>query len=712
MGTMWQRSEPAERFCISVETAPGSGAFRVDERLAVEQVHQRCDAAISTARVCVRLDDAFDGEAARRRYHPDRRLLIATDESEAARRTILFDGYPPLQRTRWDGRIGGEQESYVFEAEHVFERLGRSREAMVYGRYVRNGRIEEGLAEDPADFADKAVLMTALPCVFNPDGRGNRAAWPLTVMSPTGGSRRIDIFTHDSGSGGIKWTYATALRYLVWFYLVRGGPVAEGNIFEATEVLVNDEEEGTDVFGRALAREPVSLVCEATNLLEALHLLVRSAGLHVSAETDNVDGSPRTRLRIWSPETGPVRRLFLARGGRRMDGSPWYDASARSASQVLRENNVSRGEVAWDHRAIVNSPVVIGDVKRYEMTVPLWPGWRPRSGLDNVAEPNREVAKAAALTPEQVEALGEGVYDSVWYRLYHRQGNQFKYHTDVARLWVLNEDGAFTGAFYNRHAPFDDYRSFDFSSVAEAVVTTWGTWMRRPRPFRPTISVSTDGRSLGVWVEISFDGGATWQQQSGGVRVLEDRAGIYLECENPCEICPTGEDPAVENMWYALVDRTFRVRVTALLDSDERLIGTFPADALAEATLRTHGQVVYRPRAFRFASRSHTNNALSTVGMGPVERDDSAAIARVAEQLARANQDRQVRVLPAIPWIETGYELGDRISEIRGRQIGFATVTGAGTRWPSVLGRQFILHAGRYETQLTLGLTDLPAEAV
>jgi len=216
MGTMWQRFEPAERLCVSVETSPGSGVFRVDERLLVEQVHQRCDAAISTARVRVRIDDAFDGEEARRRYHPDVRLLITTDEPEVARRKMLFEGYPPLQRTRWDGRVGGEQESYVFEAEHVFERLGRSREAMVYGRYVRNGRIEEGLADNPTTYAGKAVLMTALPCVFNPDGQGNRAALPLTVTSPAGTARRIDIFTHDAG-GGVKWTYATALRYLVWF---------------------------------------------------------------------------------------------------------------------------------------------------------------------------------------------------------------------------------------------------------------------------------------------------------------------------------------------------------------------------------------------------------------------------------------------------------------------------------------------------------------
>jgi len=461
-----------------------------------------------------------------------------------------------------------------------------------------------------------------------------------------------------------------------------------------------------------LRREPVSLACEATSLIEALHLLTAAAGIHLTAETDNVGGSPVTKLRLWSAEAGPVRRLYLARGGRRADGTAWYETRGRSVSAVLSDNNTYRGEVTWDHGSIMNSPVVIGDVKRYEMTVSLWPGWRPVGGLDDVAEQDRATAKAQALTPEQVEALGDEAESSSWYRMYHRQGSQFKYYTDVARLWVLNEDGAYPGSLYNRYAPFDDYRPFDFSTVASADVTRPGVWMRRPRPLQPTISVSMDGRSLGVWVEISFDGGVTWQQQSGGVRVLEDRAGIYLECENPCEICPTGVDPAVQNMWYALVDQTFRVRVTAVFDSDERLIGTFPTDRLVSPTLKTCAMVLYRPQSFRYASRSGTTNVLSTVGMGPVEQDDSEAIARLAERLARTNQDRQVKVLPAIPWIETGYALGDRISEIRGREVRFATAMGAGMRWPSILEREFVLKDGRYETRLVLGITEVPAEAV
>lgn len=711
MAVVRERSERVERLLVAVETAPGSAAFAVDERLLADEVWQRSDRALSTARIAVRLDDGFDSEEARRRYHPDCRLIVMTDQAEAAGREILFEGYPPVQSSRWDGRIGREEESYVFEAEHVMERLARGRASLVYGRQVRNGQIEDGLVLHPEVYASQSALLTALPCVFNPDGAGNRAADPLTVCSPGGAARSVHIFTADDGPA-VKWTYATALRYLVWFYLPEEGPVFEGNVFAVTDDLAAGLPGASDRLSDALRREPVSLVCEATHLIEALAILSAAAGVHVTAETANVGGRPVTQLRVWAADGGPQRQLLLVRGGRYEDGTPRYDASGRSVGEVLADNNTYRGQVSWDHRSIVNCPVVIGDVKRYEMTVPLWPGWMPRASLDNVEPAYRPEARVLALTPDQVEMLGDAAENYAWYRKYHRNGSQFKYNTDVSRLWVLNEDGYYLGNLYNRNDPFDNYRPFDFSTVADSTVTQSGAWMRRRRRFLPTITMSPDGRSLGVWVEISFNSALVWQQQSAGVRVLGDRCGLYFDCESPTEITPTGTDPAIMNMWYAIINQTFRVRVTAVIESDDRLVGTFGPDGLASPTLQINAMVVRRPKSFQYVSRSHTTNVLNAVGTQPKERDDSGAIASLAEQLARTNQDRQVRVAPAIPWIETGYGLGDQITEIRGRQLRFATARGAGTRYPAVLERRFVLTDGRYETLLGLGITDVPADAV
>jgi hypothetical protein len=503
------------------------------------------------------------------------------------------------------------------------------------------------------------------------------------------------------------------LRYLVWFHLIRQGPVSEGNIFDATDVLATGEPGDADALTVALGREPVSLDCEAMSLVEAVAKVCAAAGVHVTAETLSVNGRPRTQLRVWSPRSGALRRLYLVRGGRYEDGQPRYDARHRSVREILRDNNTYRGEVEWDHRAIVNHAIVMGDVKRYEVTVPLWPGWLPTVNLDNVAAENRQMAKLLALTPDQVKALGTQVVFYDWYRRYHRHGPYYNQNAQVGRLWILNEDGAFSGSAYNRDPPFDNYRAFNFRSVLPSGEFGPSGWTRRPRPFDDTLSVSADGQSLGVYVEVSFDSGATWSPVTGAVSVLKDRAGIHFDCDNLTEITPRGIEPGYQNLWYAIIDGTFRVRSTAVIEGDDRLMATFGPDELGSPTLQTNTAIIRRPGSLKFASRSLGGSVLyPELQGGTQERDDSAAVALLAEWLARTRQDRQVRITPTIPWIETGYAVGERIAELAGRSLRFATTVGAETQYPSITERRFTLHDGRYETTFTLNALELPENVV
>ena len=148
------------------------------------------------------------------------------------------------------------------------------------------------------------------------------------------------------------------------------------------------------------------------------------------------------------------------------------------------------------------------------------------ANIDNVDQPNRALAKLLAMTPEQVEAAGDWADQYYWFRHYHRQGSEFSVDGDVSRLWVLNEDGACDPAVYNRNAPFDDYSPFEFSTVADETVTARGGWISPARRLWPVVSASADGRTLGVWVEISFDSGSTWQLQSSGVRAAGPRRNL------------------------------------------------------------------------------------------------------------------------------------------------------------------------------------------
>ncbi len=698
-----KRSARADHLLTFVETAAGSGVFEVDPRVRVEEVRQRADVAPGAATLLVLLDDTFDGVAARRHYHPDRRIRVTTDLPHGASREILFEGYAPLHAARWDGRIDREEESFRFEADHVFDRWSQSAEAQVYGRFARNGEIEDGLQSDPGTYASRNVHVSALTCVFNPDGLPNRALTPLTIPMPGGDVRDVHPFTYEEDADARPWTYASILRYLLYFHLAGHAPIDTAAVYDATDGLIETNAEPAGELARRLAREPVSLSCEATTLAEALDLVLASAGVQMRIAHGQVGDHARMAVQLWVGEEGRAQVIQLARGGRHTDGTPRYDTRDRSAAQVLLENNAHRLDVTWDERDRITSPVIIGGIKHYEMTLPLWPGWAPRTDLDNVNSQDRAAAKSEALLPSDLKALGDLASGAMWFRRYHRQGDLFAAHGDVARLWVLNEDGRFDGALYNRHAPFDDYQPFDFATVAEASVTRAGAWMRRTRRLLPLVSTSPEGRSLGVWVEVSFDGGATWQPQSGGVRVLQDRAGIYFDVENPTGITPEGYEPAEQNLWYALVDQTFRVRVTATVESDERIVASVEGTS-ERSRLATVGSVVRRTSSFHFHSREGTTHALRDITLaGEEARDDRSAALALVSRLAMAGQAWEVRGLPAIPWIETGYRLGDRVSEVRGQYLRLNTSGGACPAYPVVLERRFVLHGDAYETVLLLG---------
>ncbi|MCK4659162.1 MAG: hypothetical protein KAV82_06530 [Phycisphaerae bacterium] len=710
-----ERCERWQPLVVELEASPGSGMFRVDERLRAEEVTLTSDDKVSSARVAVLLDDEFDAVSARNRYLPDCRVLIRTNEPDPTARTMLLEGYPPLLEAQWDGRPGRAKDRCTFTVEHVYSRLARDHKCWIYGRRMRNGEIEDGLESDPSKWQGASALITALPCIFNLDGVGNCAPDPITVKAPDDSSRSIYIFADDLDSSAQRWTYLNALRYLFWFYQLPEGPVGEGNIFSATDDYV-DFDPGQDTAApdsellRRLLAAPEDLNVEATNLAEALALVAGECGVHVTAETVNDSGQGTSRMRIWSAGDGTAKTLPLGWGGRYADGTSRFDSSEMSAAEVYTANVIQRAVIGWDHRQVVNAPIVIGGVKHYEMTMSLVPGWEPETNLDNVASGDRPAAKALAMTPDEIDAYGSGVEDVTWYKRYHKNGADFDDYSDVSRLWVLNEDGRFDGATYNRNSPFDDYDPFDFSTVATDAVTTAGAWTRRVRKLLDTITVTAGGEEFGVYVEVSFDSGSTWCEPVGPVRVRFDPTGIYFDVKNPTQITPPEVAPEEQNMWYAIIDQTFRVRVTALIESDDRLVVKHvPADS-ETPTVQALSRVVYKPALYRFESRSGTTDELSDVNpdASDIEVDGTQAANLLAEQIAANEQDGHVVVSPTVPWLETSIEIGDRLLGVSGRGVSFQSRVSRRPSGLSVLGKRYRLSAGHLETRLVLGFTESP----
>lgn len=698
------RSSRAELLVTSLETSAGSGVFVVDDRLRVEEVTLRSDENISTARLSVRLDADFDTAAARARYASDLRIVIRTQEADAADDVVLFEGYAPVQEARWDG----DEESFGFVATHVYERLSRDRRSWIYGRRMRSGEIQDGLTSDPSAWKGRSELVTAMPCVFNLDGASNCSPTPLTVTTPQGSTRSIHVFTHDDDPNGIPWTYLKALRYLVWFYAPSEGPVLAGNVFDATAAYVGlGSESAAGAPSRLIKRllgACASLTCEAANLVESLSLLGEAAGVHVTVDTIARGAGVRSEFRVWAAGDATRRQLHLARGGFHSDGQARYDASALSASDIFRANEIAEATIRWDHARIVNAPVVIGDVKAYEMTVPLTPGWLPTANLDNVNAPDRAGAKLLALTPDQVVASGDQVEQDAWFKKYHRDGSEFSRNRYVGRRWVLNEDGRFDGTTYNRNAPFDDYQPFDFSTVTGSGITRRGFWSRRSRPLRPSITRTELGARFGVLVEVSFDGGTNWHQPRGLVSVLGDATAIVFDVANPLSIVPPGVEAAEQNMWHAVIDQTFRVRATAVIEGDDRLVASPAPNDSDSPTLWTTSRVVHRPSTYGFTTRQGTTNVLASVNPNAtdIDVDDTSAIAEFAASLAEREQDRRVIASPEIPWFDSTFAVGDEIERIRGRGVSFVTRADDVTIGPVVIGKRYRFSGGRWGTSLML----------
>ncbi len=138
----------------------------------------------------------------------------------------------------------------------------------------------------------------------------------------------------------------------------------------------------------------------------------------------------------------------------------------------------------------------------------------------------------------------EGQADST----YSKADNpQFNTYANVYRLWVLNEDGRFSGEPYNQGPAFDLETLFG-QAVAPA----------QPLRFLSNLTLDDTGSGKQPIVEASTDNGMNWKVYPGLVEVRADRAAVYLR------------DTVLDTEFLSAAQAgQARVRVTASLQSPE-----------------------------------------------------------------------------------------------------------------------------------------------
>lgn len=307
------------------------------------------------------------------------------------------------------------------------------------------------------------------------------------------------------------------------------------------------------------------------SLLDALHKCCDAAGITFRFV-------PRLS------EVGPAQAILFSGTGR----GRTIQLDCQPAGEPL---NLSRTSIASLHSERTFYPVTHrcigqGDFKVYESTFELVKAWDP--------------------------AL-EGISHRVFCASTNPQFHKVK---DVYRKWCLNEAGDYSVAPYNQGEPYDFSRLFEHAD-----------YVPHRRRFWPALSTDSQGRSLGYFLQVSYDGVNWWTYQHAFSNLL-DECGVWLS-----------SDELDFDTWVAALKGLLRVRITASVVSDERLTCVV-ADGPVGSTAPVVDHVFTLPRRFAYRRVSAQSTFIENpqAGLGvPDEADDSAALHQFVRRQVQAS---------------------------------------------------------------------------
>jgi len=218
--------------------------------------------------------------------------------------------------------------------------------------------------------------------------------------------------------------------------------------------------------------------------------------------------------------------------------------------------------------------------------------------------------------------------------------SQFYKVKDVYRKWCLNEAGSYSGAPYNQGT------AFDFSEI-------FGTknYLRKQRRFHPMLTGDKQGRSLGYFLEVSYDS-ENWWQYFDAFDILLDECGIWLS-----------SDRLDVDTWIAALKKGLKFRITASVLSDERL-SCEVADGPVFSAVPVVDHIIQLPRPFRY--RKVTNKSIfygsndSSLGK-PDEADDFNSLYEYVRKRAGTQSEIIETVDLQTPYLALHYSVADKV---------------------------------------------------
>jgi len=332
------------------------------------------------------------------------------------------------------------------------------------------------------------------------------------------------------------------------------------------------------------------------SVLEALHRCCERLGLRFKLVPALVPTGPAEAMVFYRAGAGRAVELNCQPAGRQLS---------------ISGTNVAQLHSRRSFQPVTHKYIGQGDFKVFEATFDLVKAWDPN--------------------------LEDTVYDT-----FSPSTNPHFYRVkDVYRKWCLNEAGDYAGQPYNQGDAFDFSKIFGTEDYAP-----------RRRRFRPALTADKQGKSLGYFLEVSYDGGDNWWQYLHAFNILLDECGVWLS-----------SDRLDMNTWVAALKGLLKFRITASVVGDERLWCTV-ADGPVNSTAPVIEQVITLPRRFKY--RKVSSNSIfangSDEGLGAADQvDDTEALYEYIRHVANASG----RVIETIdvqtPFVLLNYELGDRV---------------------------------------------------
>jgi len=631
-------------------------------------------------------------------------VRIRTDEQSVSDRTVVFCGFVTKLRSNF---FGGT------EAQPSFERLAitaldhrwlLASTSPVFGQLTRGPDDYENYGtSEQSLITNSKTWLSGRRAIFNEAGLPNKD--PVEVGLENEGSTicEIPIFTDTNKTDSTAaeyWTASDMLRYILCRYFN-----AAYNYIPIPDPAGLKGLDHAD-FNKVLNH----IVIDGLNVIDAAAAVCNHLGWSFRLDFENDDS---VNLVFY--------KLAAASARTRSDTSPTilHRLHAPAVNESVKDAVEAGKKMLWamefleDSAAVINRPIGLGALHRFEFTAELVPGWLDSALVPDTSESNANLF----FTEADLQALTDP-NSKDYYKYYHVRGSVFK--RNVGRRWSLNESGRYTNSdTYDRGLPFD------FADIIPAEYILDDNGKRGYAPFKrvllPCLTADEDSlNSLGIIVEFSFDAGVTWQSIPSAISSLADEAGIYIDEPNLAELVDQTEgdisggtlDGVQLNFWTSLCDdiansRIFkdkdseeeeakpwntRLRVTASIQLDRRLLTRSSTAGPNESGSPFDLSQLYDfSKAYGLAKRT-TSSSFSDTSLPVNQADDTAKFLTHIEAVRRANQDQSVSGQFTLDrlWLGDGsgepdLAVGDCIEKITGRNYSLAATLNSGDVYPEII---------------------------